>query len=211
MFCPQCKAEYLPGFTRCSDCDVDLVEHLPEADHGSDADVPDESLREVWTGEDQDECVSICERLRVANIPFKVIQHRKQFLKGLERSFKIGVPSKFRSDAKEVIEKGRLDFTDEGEDQRVMELQVEDDLVSDRGVDSDRKATDCRPEDATVEVWFEATPRDSWMVESSLRENNIRARVETSHNGSRKIFVTPDDESRAREIVREIKDGMPPK
>ena len=29
MFCPQCKAEYRVGFTRCSDCGVELVEHLP--------------------------------------------------------------------------------------------------------------------------------------------------------------------------------------
>src|SRR5262245_29857016 len=29
MFCPQCKAEYRVGFTRCSDCDVELVDHLP--------------------------------------------------------------------------------------------------------------------------------------------------------------------------------------
>ena len=28
MFCPQCKAEYRAGFVRCSDCDVELVEHL---------------------------------------------------------------------------------------------------------------------------------------------------------------------------------------
>jgi hypothetical protein len=28
MFCPQCKAEYRVGFTRCSDCDVALVDHL---------------------------------------------------------------------------------------------------------------------------------------------------------------------------------------
>jgi membrane protease YdiL (CAAX protease family) len=27
MFCPQCGAEYRPEFTRCRDCDVDLVEH----------------------------------------------------------------------------------------------------------------------------------------------------------------------------------------
>src|SRR5262245_17095387 len=25
MFCPQCAADYRPGFTRCSDCDVSLV------------------------------------------------------------------------------------------------------------------------------------------------------------------------------------------
>ena len=29
MFCPKCRAEYRPGFTRCSDCDVPLVERLP--------------------------------------------------------------------------------------------------------------------------------------------------------------------------------------
>jgi hypothetical protein len=30
MFCPQCKAEYRPGFIRCSDCGVDLVDRLPD-------------------------------------------------------------------------------------------------------------------------------------------------------------------------------------
>src|SRR5215470_7638594 len=30
MFCPECRAEYRPGFTRCSDCDVDLVHELPK-------------------------------------------------------------------------------------------------------------------------------------------------------------------------------------
>jgi hypothetical protein len=29
MVCPQCRAEYRPGFTRCSDCDVELVETSP--------------------------------------------------------------------------------------------------------------------------------------------------------------------------------------
>ena len=29
MFCPQCKAEYRAGFTKCSDCDVELVNQLP--------------------------------------------------------------------------------------------------------------------------------------------------------------------------------------
>jgi len=29
VFCPQCHAEYVPGFTRCDDCDVELVEALP--------------------------------------------------------------------------------------------------------------------------------------------------------------------------------------
>src|SRR4051812_23740361 len=29
MFCPQCKAEYRFGFTRCSDCDARLVDQVP--------------------------------------------------------------------------------------------------------------------------------------------------------------------------------------
>ncbi len=29
MFCPACGGEYREGFTRCDDCDVDLVETLP--------------------------------------------------------------------------------------------------------------------------------------------------------------------------------------
>ena len=29
MFCPNCRAEYRPGFARCSDCEVNLVEDLP--------------------------------------------------------------------------------------------------------------------------------------------------------------------------------------
>jgi len=28
MFCPVCKSEYRPGFTRCATCEVDLVEEL---------------------------------------------------------------------------------------------------------------------------------------------------------------------------------------
>jgi len=28
-FCPKCRAEYREGFSRCSDCEVDLVDELP--------------------------------------------------------------------------------------------------------------------------------------------------------------------------------------
>ena len=29
MYCPKCKAEYREGFSRCAECDVDLVPELP--------------------------------------------------------------------------------------------------------------------------------------------------------------------------------------
>ncbi len=42
MFCPNCRAEYRPGFARCSDCDVPLVEHLDETDvHSNNPELSD--------------------------------------------------------------------------------------------------------------------------------------------------------------------------
>ncbi len=32
MFCPECKSEYRQDFTRCTDCDVDLVHELPSGE-----------------------------------------------------------------------------------------------------------------------------------------------------------------------------------
>ena len=39
MFCPKCRAEYTPGFTRCTDCNVQLVEVPPKEDDEIDPNV----------------------------------------------------------------------------------------------------------------------------------------------------------------------------
>ena len=45
MFCPLCKAEYREGFTKCADCDVELIENLPE-------EIEEEELREELADEE---------------------------------------------------------------------------------------------------------------------------------------------------------------
>lgn len=114
MFCPQCKAEYRPGFSRCSDCDVDLVEEPSKS--GNSENEPTysslETMKSVWTGQDQARCVSLCERLRAVGIPFRVDQRQCQYLLGTVEHYKICVPPEFFNDARKMIIKGRLDLPD---------------------------------------------------------------------------------------------------
>jgi hypothetical protein len=120
MFCPECKAEYRPGFTRCSDCDVDLVEALSPSDNSAKNEPIDGSLgtiKRVWSGKDEERCVTLCDRLKAAGIPFKVDQRRRQYLLRVDEHYVIGVPTEFFDDARKMIIKGRLDATDGAEDE----------------------------------------------------------------------------------------------
>jgi hypothetical protein len=119
MFCPQCQAEYRSGFTHCADCDVDLVEALAEPNQDSTTELPDKSLKEVWLGDDESECIAICEKFREAQIPFKVNQTHHLIFKRLDSSLRIGVPPAFYDRADEIIAK---DFADHEEEQTAMKL-----------------------------------------------------------------------------------------
>jgi hypothetical protein len=66
------------------------------------------------------------------------------------------------------------------------------------------------PEDAVVEILSKKREDESSIVELSLDTNLIRFRSELQDDGTVKLFVLPEDESRAREIVREIEEGKPP-
>jgi hypothetical protein len=192
---------------------VDLAERLPESGDADERTFPSE-MREVWTGEEQEQCVSICSELRQAEIPFHVLQGRREFFYDAELKFKIGVPAEYFDRAKELIDKSRGEsqtgFQDIEEMQKEMELPAEDEESPTE--DPQRESTTRKwfPEEATAEVWSEKTPDLSSMIEACLVENDIRYRTDVLENGTRKIFVRPEDEARTREIVREIVEGVPP-
>jgi hypothetical protein len=102
MFCPECRAEYRPGFKRCSDCEVDLVAELPKSESGDSA-----QISNLWTGKDQGRCVEICERLRAVGIPYKVEQSRHQYLQRVDEKYRISVPSELFQRARRVVKNGR--------------------------------------------------------------------------------------------------------
>jgi hypothetical protein len=70
--------------------------------------------------------------------------------------------------------------------------------------------TNWNPEEATVRVWSSEDSYPGEMIEMALRENQIHARFEKA-DGKNAIFVLPEDEVRASEIVREIVEGEQPR
>jgi hypothetical protein len=215
MFCPQCRAEYRPGFTRCSDCEVDLVEYLP-ASYDSATDPSKAQMRRAWLCDERESCVSVCSRLRAAGIPFRVTQSKHQFLLHVDEHYEIWVPDELYDNAKTIAEEGCLDFSDDRVDQDIMELPDAGPAL----VEQEGGNWNWCPQDANVEVWSEKTEEEhrfervngkAWMVELSLRENGISTQVNVSEDGFRRLFVRSEDEFQAREIVRQIVDGTPPR
>ena len=222
MFCPQCKAEYRQGFTRCSDCDVDLVYALPQdseqqvaAREGIAYDGRDHQL--IWKGNDESECVALCRILMKADIPYKVAQVpvEAKFYMRVKWRYEIGVPYADSRRAKDLLGiEGEFadacyDLDDEDETEEAndeVELRV-DDTPPDAVVKSDTYLKPWYPEDATVDIWSQDDDI-SGGVAMALKENLIHCRVD-HRDGLCKTFVMPEDEARAREIVREVVEGLP--
>jgi hypothetical protein len=77
MFCPLCQSEYRQGFTRCADCDVDLVWTLgPENSQAEGMTAPPTSLQELWKGNDHILFDAITDQLRRANLPFQITREK---------------------------------------------------------------------------------------------------------------------------------------
>ena len=99
-FCPECKSEYRPGFTRCSDCEVDLVERLPE-EH--------EYLDMVEAGKIPDPSYAgmVCEMFSTEDIPCILDgEEREGMMPGMvdpTRSIGVMVPRENLDRAKELL------------------------------------------------------------------------------------------------------------
>lgn len=66
------------------------------------------------------------------------------------------------------------------------------------------------PEDATVQVWSQKDAEDwSAAIEMALKENLIHCRVDSNGGNGKVVLVMPEDEARAREIVRQVLESTP--
>jgi len=213
MFCPECKAEYRPGFTHCSDCDVDLVEELPGEESSSD-----EALTWLWECDDQSECVGVCSDLKKANIPYKVdqIPYDRTARMGVQWHYRILISPSDLDRAKDVLgidAPQRTIPSYDADDEEVFDPALELPDSSASSISEPRRhdtyLDPWYPEDATAEVWSQDVDDLSFAIEHALDENRIHCRCDSDKPGAKRIFVRPEDESFAREIVREIIEGTP--
>ncbi len=95
MFCPVCKSEYRDGFTKCSDCGVDLVHQLPD---DSEANEP------LWAGQDASVRSAICDKLDAAKILHEDDSVESQFMPAFRQSIcRIQIGKKDHEAALEAI------------------------------------------------------------------------------------------------------------
>jgi hypothetical protein len=100
MFCPNCKAEYLPGVTVCAECKIPLVESLPaEADH--EANVP--NYVEVLSTFNAGDIALIKSILDDGEIDYLIEGEYFNALQPLLQPVKILVPEEKLDTAKEIL------------------------------------------------------------------------------------------------------------
>jgi len=258
MYCPQCKAEYRPGFTRCADCDVDLVCERPPAargwgargEDGLPAEDSDDPFCSFWRGDEPRIHAELCELLNEEGIPHKTVRREDHlFNLNTKSAFEIGIPfSQFEKaeaaikdaygteneqrDAVQLLPfsesyteghdkvfpwkpltkgyaQGLMGRGEEPENEALPAPEERHDDMESRPKRADWDPTNWNPEGATVQVWLGEQTDPGKMIELALGENQIHARFEKG-NRRNAIYVMPDDEVRAREIVREVVEGAPP-
>jgi hypothetical protein len=110
MICPNCNAEYRPGFSHCVDCDVDLVEATPGAlvaPHADSSAVETEDpFCEFWKGEDARVRGELCDILSEENIPIRTLEWQDHLFNRTRLPIlRIAVPfSMFERAEKAVVE-----------------------------------------------------------------------------------------------------------
>ena len=226
MFCPQCKAEYRQGFTRCADCEVELVVELPiaamvprgrhESDEANETDEARENSEdpfcEFWKGEDPRIHAEICELLDQEGIPHKTVRREDHLFKlSTNNAFRVGIPFSLFDKAEAAISEAYGSDDDrppEASEEELWPLA----LPESTGAGEVRRRWNPEnfyPEDATVEVWSSEDLYPGEVIALALRENQVLCRFDKGQ-GKKSICVLPEDEERAREIVREIVEGTPP-
>ncbi|HEY0703765.1 MAG TPA: hypothetical protein VGD60_13445 [Candidatus Acidoferrales bacterium] len=220
MFCPECKAEYRPGFARCSDCHVDLVDQL-DARPTNAPRPPESNVAELlWTGTDQRIRGEIVRALDRAQIEYHERVSEVGMLPGFAQSvFGILIHGRDHDAARAALEKSAAagtDLDDDDDDEgdnaspasssEPSEDDADANAEADRDDDSGFDPEEFHPDDATAEVWTGADASAGESLVNCLAEVGIGCAT-TEAPGDFRIRVMPSSAARAQEIIQQIADA----
>jgi hypothetical protein len=201
------------------------VDHLPaETCEDAAAISKDEPFVAVWGSRDPEEHAGAIAALEQENIPARTVQADDYlFIPRTRLPFEVYVPKRFAERAKKILD---AEEDAAGETTEVEEISnpledLEDSSPQDPSGFREKapERGEWHPDDATAEIWSGENAAVADMIRMSLRENQIpcllnsgagEEETETSTEAVMKVFVLPEDEARAKEIVKEIADAAPP-
>ena len=216
MFCPQCKTEYRPGFTKCADCGVDLVTNLPPSAPVTDQQLPAnfDGLDFIWSTVSGALANRIHDALDAEHIFNRVTDRDFRTGTGFSQGFYIWVKPKDSTSAQTILQRvlGKGASPVEIDVQSSNTAQSGDELPESQDSGDpvpDDIADDPDPDDATAEVWSGDDADTADFIANSLRGVGVGCVIDDA-SGRRRVMVLPSAEKSAREVVREIVEDSPP-
>jgi hypothetical protein len=212
MICPVCQCEYIRGVRQCSDCGVPLVDELPPPPAG----IPDNvRIVPVWRGTDRVDYEKVAAALEDADIPYTKANSTSLFSsRPNEETLEIWVAETDWERANEVALSGDDSLLPEDlTPEQAAALSLPE---SDAPDDDDEEPTSFKdlPEywhedGAVAEVWSGDSEEFADTLMTCLREIGVPSHKHG--DPSRWSLVVPQtQESRAREVIREVVEASPP-
>jgi len=211
MICPNCKCEYIRGVTECADCCVALVDAL---DPAASAPPANDEIVSVWECDDPADCATVTDALKKAGIPVLNQGPTGYFINpsmrpkteicvssaNAERAGKILADLQSWDDPEEMTEEERasLELPESNLNNNDSQSTLPQDLTQDWYED-----------DPVSEVWSGDREDFADSLLACFREVGIASRM-LSEAGHWRVVVRPEQEARAKEIVREVVDASPP-
>ena len=200
-FCPLCFAEFTTSFPLCPNCGVPL--RVPQPDRPVE-----ESARLLCNFAHPQFITELRSALHEARIPF----NNSNFSSGDIISGRRYIPN-----YEVLVLDEDLDRATQVMSQVLQHWEFEpsagfsrpEDSFLDQGLDlAAKKGWD--PEDISVLIWSGENIGLAGGIGLALQEHGIAYRVDTAQLGTAKVFCHPEDEDRARKLVREVVEGAPP-
>ncbi len=200
LYCPRCGHEYEEGVASCLGCHNPLI--ADDSEPGDSPSAPGHPNRDpyfpIWRGNDEPLCLELCHVLEEAGVLHRAL-HAEDRLLHLpnQPSHEIGVPGSSYEKAEAVIKEAFGKIEETGEDAVVLLPSPFPRYELDPMLDRDFRR-------ASVEIWAGEPSPQQEKIEDILWNNKVLTRWQWI-KGRWYAFVFPEDESRARELIRDIR------